>query len=141
MWKEELGIECKIAQQEWNVFLATRPAGTFEVARDGWIADYDDPLTFLEIFKSDNGNNDCHWKNAEFDALIDQAKAEADSAKRFEILHQAEDIWAEEMPGAPIYYYADTYLRSRTWKAIGIPRWAISSLCIAPRQQNKMLFC
>ena len=59
MWKEELGIECKIAQQEWNVFLATRPAGTFEVARDGWVADYDDPLTFLEIFKSDNGNNDC----------------------------------------------------------------------------------
>ena len=111
MWKEELGIECKIAQQEWNVFLATRPAGTFEVARDGWIADYNDPLTFLEIFKSDNGNNNCHWKNAEFDALIDQAKAEADSTKRFELLHQAEDLWAEEMPGAPIYYYADTYLK------------------------------
>ena len=47
------------------------------MARDGWIADYNDPLTFLEIFKSDNGNNNCPWKNAEFDALIDQAKAEA----------------------------------------------------------------
>lgn len=111
MWKEELGIECKIAQQEWNVFLATRPAGTFEVARDGWIADYDDPLTFLEIFKSDNGNNDCHWKNADFDKLIDQAKAEPDATKRFEILHQAEDIWADQMPGAPIFYYADTFMK------------------------------
>lgn len=114
MWKENLGIECKIAQQEWNVFLATRPAGTFEVARDGWIADYDDPLTFLEIFKSDNGNNDCHWKNADFDKLIDQAKAEPDAEKRFALLHEAENVWAENMPGAPIFYYADTFLKRDT---------------------------
>lgn len=111
MWKEELGIECKIAQQEWNVFLATRTAGTFEVARDGWIADYDDPLTFLEIFKSDNGNNNAHWKNADFDKLVDQAKAEADPTKRFDIMHQAENIWADQMPGAPVFYYADTYMK------------------------------
>ena len=64
MWKEELNIDCTLESQEWNTFLETRKDGNYSVARDGWLGDYNDPITFLDLFVSTSGNNNAQWKNS-----------------------------------------------------------------------------
>ena len=112
MWKTELGIDCTVVQQEWAVFLDTRPKGEFNVARDGWVPDYDDPSSFLDIFMSGNGNNDSHFYNDELDALMQQSKVEfsGDEPKRQELLHQVEDIVMDNWVMAPVFFYQDNAL-------------------------------
>ncbi|MBP7401003.1 MAG: peptide ABC transporter substrate-binding protein [Clostridia bacterium] len=112
MWKTELGIDCTLAEQEWGVFLNTRQNGEYEVARHGWLADYNDPISFLDMWVTGGGNNDAKWSNAEYDALIAGVKTGSDRAKRYTDMHAAEDILMEEMPIAPIYYYVDIFMKS-----------------------------
>lgn len=110
MWKTELGLPCTIAQQEWSVFSAARRKGDFTVARDGWVADYDDPTNFLEIFMGNSANNDTQWKDSTFDGLLAQIHSATDETKRFELMHKAEDRFMDQMPGIPLYFYTDNYL-------------------------------
>ena len=104
---KEIGIEVELSNQEWAVFLNTRQQGGYEVSRHGWIGDYVDPMTFLDMWVSTGGNNDCGFNSAEYDKLIADAKVESDAAKRTELMRQAEDILMDEMPTLPIYYYTN----------------------------------
>lgn len=115
-----IGIDMKISAEDWNVFLQDRKQGKFDVAREGWIADYNDPINMLEIFTIDSGNNDCQLgkgegsaapKWDEYDQLIKDCRSEADFAKRAEMLHQAEDILMDTWATVPIYYYNDIYMQ------------------------------
>ena len=101
----KLGVNVELANQEWKVFLNTRQEGQYQIARHGWSGDYVDPMTFLDLWVTGGGNNDAGYSNAKYDALVNQAKAEGDQAKRWELMRQAEDILMEEMPIVPIYYY------------------------------------
>ena len=101
----EIGINVELTNQEWAVFLNTRQQGGYEIARQGWIGDYSDPMTFLDLFVTDGGNNDSGYKNPEYDKLIAEAKVESDTDKRKELLREAEDMLMEDMPILPIYYY------------------------------------
>ncbi len=101
----EIGINLELTNQEWAVFLNTRQQGGYEIARQGWIGDYSDPMTFLDLFVTDGGNNDSGYKNPEYDKLIAEAKVESDTEKRKELLREAEDMLMEDMPILPIYYY------------------------------------
>jgi oligopeptide transport system substrate-binding protein len=110
-WKSELGIEVTLDNSEWQVYLEQLNAFDYQIGRMGWIADYNDAYTFLEMYNSaDNGNNDTGWENAEYTKLLKQSTTETDSAKRTEILKQAEAIMVEEMPVAPIYFYTNLYV-------------------------------
>lgn len=109
MWKKNLGIEVGLAGQEWKVFLKTRVQGDYDVARDGWTGDYIDPMTFLDMFTSNNPQNNPKWKNKAFDDLIAKAKNTNDQKVRMEALHQAEKILMDDMPIAPIYYYVQIW--------------------------------
>ncbi len=104
MWKTNLGIDVQLQSQEWKVFIATRNDKNYEVARDGWGADYVDPMTFLDIFQSTSGQNNTGYNNPEYDKVIAEARAEQDASKRFELLRQAEDMLMEDMPVIPLYY-------------------------------------
>ena len=104
MWAA-IGVNVELANQEWAVFQDSRKNGNFQIARHGWIGDYVDPMTFLDMWMTGLGNNDPKFSNEEYDSLITQAMAETDSVKRSEILRQAEDILMDEMPIIPIYYY------------------------------------
>lgn len=104
MWKTNLGIDVQLQSQEWKVFIATRNDKNYEVARDGWGADYVDPMTFLDIFQSKSGQNNSGYNNPEYDKIIAEARAEQDASKRFELLRQAEDMLMEDMPVIPLYY-------------------------------------
>ena len=101
----KIGINIELANQEWAVLLNTRQQGGYEIARQGWIGDYSDPMTFLDLFVTGGGNNDSGYSNPEYDALIAAAKVETDPDKRKEQLREAEDILMDDMPILPIYYY------------------------------------
>ncbi|AHM56013.1 oligopeptide-binding protein OppA [Peptoclostridium acidaminophilum DSM 3953] len=107
MWKQNLGINVELSNQEWQVFQDTITKGEYMIARDGWSADYADPMTFLDLFISNSGNNHPQWENAEFDALISSAKKESDQGKRFQMMHQAEEMMMADQIVMPVYYYTN----------------------------------
>ena len=117
---EEIGVNVELTNQEWAVFLNTRQQGDYQIARHGWIGDYIDPMTFLDLWVTDGGNNDCGFSNARYDELIAAAKVETDSAKRLEMLREAEDILMDEMPILPIYYYTTVTAANENVKGVRI---------------------
>ena len=111
MWKNVLGVEVTLNNQDWNVFLETRSKGDYSICRNGWIADYNDPVSFLDMFMTDNGNNDAHYSNAEYDAIMTKVLSDSDAAGRMELMHQAEDLLVgEDQAIAPLYYYSQPYM-------------------------------
>lgn len=111
----DLGITLTINKMEWSSFTPARRAGEYDVARNGWVMDYNDPSNMLDLFCSGNGNNDGKYSNPEFDAAIDASRV-ADSAEHFAQLHKAEDILMEDMGCLPIAYYNDYWLQSPALK-------------------------
>ena len=111
----DLGITLTINKMEWSSFTPARRAGEYDVARNGWVMDYNDPSNMLDLFCSGNGNNDGKYSNPDFDAAIDASKV-ADSAEHFAQLHKAEDILMEDMGCLPIAYYNDYWLQSSSLK-------------------------
>ena len=110
MWKTELGINIELHNQEWKAYLDTRKQKDFQILRAGWIGDYDDPNTFLELVTSHSGNNHSGWANPDYDALIEHASTTQSNEKRNAIFQQAEALLLEEMPIVPIYFYVRSLL-------------------------------
>ncbi len=109
MWAQ-IGVNVEIVSQEWNTFLNTRKNGEYQIARNGWLGDYNDPISFLDMWTTGGGNNDAQWSNAEYDQLISEIKSSSDQATRMEKMHQAEDLIFSEWMLCPIYYYTDIYM-------------------------------
>ena len=113
MWQTELGVTVNLSNQDWNVFLKSRKDGDFQIARNGWIADYNDPCSFLDMWYTGGGNNDAQYSNPEYDALIDAAKATSDQTERMADFHAAEDLLiGQDNVLAPIYFYTNPYMLS-----------------------------
>ncbi|MCI8326229.1 MAG: peptide ABC transporter substrate-binding protein [Lachnospiraceae bacterium] len=116
-----LGIDMKISSEDWNVFLENRKQGNFDVAREGWLLDYDDPINMLEIFTSKSGNNDCQFGKGDkeyapknwdkYDELVNSIRVETDPEKRIEMMHEAEDMLMDTWAAVPIYEYNDMYMK------------------------------
>ena len=113
----DLGITLTINKMEWSSFTPARRAGEYDVARNGWVMDYNDPSNMLDLFCSGNGNNDGKYSNPEFDAAIDASRV-ADVSEHFAQLHKAEDILMEDTGCLPIAYYNDYWLQSPSLKGI-----------------------
>jgi oligopeptide transport system substrate-binding protein len=116
MWKKNLNIDVSLQNQEWGVYLDNRTKLNYQVARAGWIGDYYDPMTFLDMWTSTSGNNDTGWKNKQFDEIISKAKKTADNVERFKLMHQAEDMIMNEQIVAPIYFYVEPKMVRNTLK-------------------------
>lgn len=112
MWKKNLNINITLYNQDWKAFLETEKNGDFQLARAGWIGDYVDPNTFLDMFVTDGGNNRTGWSNLEYDRLIQQAALTENTQQRFELFQQAEQILIDHSPIIPIYTYTAKYLIS-----------------------------
>lgn len=110
MWRKELGIEVEIENKEWTAYLAAMQEFDYDLASSGWIGDYLDPLTFLEMWTDGNGNNLTGWTNPKFEELLKQSHQEADPAKRYTILRDAETIMTAEAPVLLLAWYARNYL-------------------------------
>ena len=113
MWKQALGVQTELFNQEWKVYLTTRKAKQFEVLRAGWIGDYNDANTFLELLKGDVGTmNPAGYANAEYDALMRKAEKETDLKVRAGLMQKAESILLKDLPIIPIYHYTTQHLVS-----------------------------
>lgn len=137
----KIGIKMTMENQEWNTFLQTRKKGDYSIARNGWVADYNDPICFLDMWTSVSGNNDVQFgKGAHkdvkgysldltslgyttkvdngtwaetYDVLISTIKSCTDKVKRFKLMHIAEDMLMETGCICPLYYYTDLYMISQ----------------------------
>ena len=128
----QYGIDMTVATQEWGTFLNTRKDGDYSVARNGWLGDYNDPISFLDMWVSASGNNDVQlgkgdhaeyagfsydgqdgltWAES-YDQIIAAVKAEKDDEKRFELMHVAEDLLMSTGAICPIFYYTDIFMVS-----------------------------
>lgn len=135
-----IGFDINLENQEWNTFLNTRKNGDYAMARNGWLADYNDPISFLDMWTTVSGNNDIQlgkdahkdlamydldltdlgldlkveagtWAET-YDALIGLIKVEKDTDVRYEMMHRAEDLLMSTGTINPIYYYTDIYMLS-----------------------------
>ena len=106
MWNKNLGAETTIVNEEWKVFLQTRKTkDVTRVFRAGWIGDYDDANSFLELNRSTSGLNDSAYNSPEYDALLDRASVELDLDERRKIMLEAEELLLNDLPVIPIYSY------------------------------------
>lgn len=125
MWKENLGVEITLANQEWAVFQDTRTQGNFEIAREGWIGDYTDPLTFLGMFRDGSPMNHTQWASAEYDSLLEESMT-ATGQERFELLFEADKVLMDAAVVMPVYYYTDINMISNDvagWELNGKNTW------------------
>ena len=133
-----VGITMNLENQEWNTFLNTRKAGDFSIARNGWLCDYNDPISMLDMWITSSGNNDCQlgkgdhekmkaysldltdlgydtkvedgtWAET-YDVLIADIKSCTDPEVRYELMHRAEDMLMSTGVICPIYNYTDLYM-------------------------------
>lgn len=133
-----VGITMNLENQEWNTFLNTRKAGDYSVARNGWVADYNDPICFLDMWTSASGNNDVQFGKGDhaavkaysldltpygldtkvengtwaetYDVLISAIKSCTDNDNRYAMMHIAEDMLMDTGCIVPLYFYTDIYM-------------------------------
>ncbi|MBR6281786.1 MAG: peptide ABC transporter substrate-binding protein [Lachnospiraceae bacterium] len=133
-----VGINMQLENQEWNTFLETRKAGDYSIARNGWLADYNDPICFLDMWTTASGNNDVQFgKGAHqnvaaysldltdlgydtkvtdgtwaetYDVLISDIKTCTDTETRYALMHKAEDLLMQTGAICPLYFYTDIYM-------------------------------
>jgi oligopeptide transport system substrate-binding protein len=111
MWREVLGVDSELIDEEYRVFLDSRKdASRWDVARLSWVADYNDAGNFLDIFRSRSPNNDSGFTNGQFDLLLDEAAASPDPRYREGLLERAEALMLSEYPVIPVYFYTSKRL-------------------------------
>lgn len=106
MWKQALGVRTHLINEEWKVFLANRKLKKVtQIFRAGWISDYNDPYSFLELLYSQHGINDSGYDDPNYDALLKQSANSTDQNDRLDIMYQAEKKLLEDQPIMPIFSY------------------------------------
>ncbi|MGH7944312.1 MAG: peptide ABC transporter substrate-binding protein [Opitutaceae bacterium] len=110
MWRRDLGIEVRLHNQEFKTVLSERRAGRYQILLSDWVGDYLDPTTFLDLWRSDSGNNHTGWANSEYDALLFSAARTIEPAARAAQLQSAEALMLAAAPVIPIYYNTHVFL-------------------------------
>ena len=120
-WETVLGINITLENQEWATYTNGLGEHNFGVARLGWIADYNDPVTYLELMVTDQSNNYGVYSNPDYDALITKAKAQLPGEERDATLYEAEKVLFSEggFPVAPLYYYTQLYCKNANVDNVG----------------------
>ena len=114
MWKKNLGIEVSIEQSEWKTYLDKLTKLDYDIGTGGWIGDYPDPTTFLDMWKKGDGNNRTGWHSEEYEAILRDAEQTRDPKQRIKKLEKAEALFLSEMPIMPSYWYTQCYLLHHT---------------------------
>jgi oligopeptide transport system substrate-binding protein len=110
MWQVNLGAEVRLYSDEWKVHQNNRHLGKYALFWDGWIGDYPDPLTFLQLWQKASGNNYTFYSDPRYEALVAQAVVTGDPAERMRLYHDAEAIAGDASPNVPLYFYQSKHL-------------------------------
>lgn len=108
-WRQAFGLEVTVNPMPTKEGSANRQEGNYVMSMTGWGPDYNDPMTFLDLWVSTGGNNQTGYASAEYDKLIADAGVETDFAKRQELFYQAEKMIVEDLPVAPVYWRWSNY--------------------------------
>lgn len=108
---DQLGITMKINIQEWKTVTADRRSGNFDVARNGWVYDWDDPSNMINLLETGNGNNDGKYSSKEFDDLVRKARATVNVADHYKYLHEAEQVLLKDAAMVPVAYYNEIWMQ------------------------------
>ncbi|CAI1547931.1 Periplasmic oligopeptide-binding protein precursor [Serratia proteamaculans] len=122
MWKKNLGVEVTLQNQERKVVLDNINNGQYSVAFSRWLADYNDPSTFLNVFRSTSSENSAKYANQNYDRVLHQATAAQTPQQVQQYFQQAEDLLSAETPVAPVYYEANATLVKPYVKGIDFTR-------------------
>lgn len=122
MWKKNLGAEVILQNQERKVVLDNINNGQYSAAFSRWLADYNDPSTFLNVFRSTSSENSAKYANEHYDRLLHQATAAQSPEHVQQAFQQAEDVLAVDTPVAPVYYEANATLVKPYVKGIDFTR-------------------
>lgn len=133
MWQRELGVKISIEPFEQKTWLQNQQSMAHTLSTASWYGDFADPVTFLAILTSGNGNNWTGWSNREYDALLDRAANTADPRARFETLQKAEALMLESAPIVPLFHRAKNYLihpAVKNWEPspLGLHRYQLIQL-------------
>lgn len=118
MYKKNLGVEVKLENKEWNVFLAEQRARQLQFSRSTIPADYGDPINYLELFVTDHPGNRINYSNKDYDALVEKIRNTADEKERFALMHEAEAMFMNDMPLVPIYFNTKVFMDQPNIKGI-----------------------
>lgn len=111
MWREQLGLsQVTIASQEFGTYIDSTSTLKYDVAWSSWIGDWLDPSTFLLVFAGESGNNRTGWRDATYDALLDESARQLDPAARLAVLRRAEERLLDALPIAPLHQRANVNL-------------------------------
>jgi oligopeptide transport system substrate-binding protein len=112
MWEQDLGVAVSLKNEDFNSYVATRTSRDYDIIRASWIADYPTQFSFLEILKSDSGNNHAQWKSEDYDKKIAAAMQSSNDAERNKLCHEAELLVLQDAAVTPIYHLSNTRLIS-----------------------------
>lgn len=119
MWKTELNIDIRLQNRDWKVYLDMENTGDFEISRGGWIGDYVDPNTFLDMWVSGSGLNRTGWSDPRYDELILKTAPEAKTREeRYAAFYEAESLMMAEVPFIPIYTYSSHHFKHPSLKGV-----------------------
>jgi oligopeptide transport system substrate-binding protein len=110
MWRRELGVQVQIYNQELKGTLEARRTGNYDMLLSSWIADYEDPSAFLDIWRGDDADNFTGWSSAAYDTLLFSAARAAGTEARAALFEKAERLLLEEAPVIPLYHYTHAFL-------------------------------
>ncbi len=112
MWNKELNINVRLQNKDWKVYLDDESTGNYDISRGGWIADYVDPNSFLDMWVSGSGLNRTRWANSRYDELVLEIAPQAKTREqRYAAFAEAERMILEDMPFIPIYTYASHHFK------------------------------
>ncbi|WP_019132730.1 peptide ABC transporter substrate-binding protein [Peptoniphilus obesi] len=121
MWKQTLGVDVQLENVDFNVKLAREKAHDFDISRAGWVGDYSDPMTMMDLFVTGGSFNDSGYSNPKYDELIKTAIQSPDQKVRMDSMKEAEKILMEDMPIVPLYFYTQPYFVNENVKGIYKP--------------------
>lgn len=107
MWKQKLGVNVKLTNQEWQTYINSRNSGDFDVIRASWVGDYNEASTFLSLLTSTHSGNIARFQSADYDRVVNDASMKTDAAARNALYNQAENLLLDAAPIAPIYQYTN----------------------------------
>ena len=110
MWKQTLGVEVSIEQFEWKTYLDKVQNSDYDLCIGGWVADYPDVSTFLDMWVKGGGNNRTNWYNEEYEALLKVGAQSSNPSQRIRTLEKAEEQLLKDMPIIPLYWASTNYL-------------------------------
>ena len=140
MWREHLGVEVEIENKEWTAYIVATQNKEYDIAAGGWIGDYIDPLTFLEMWTPDNGNNNTGWDSKPFAETLEKSFEVTDSAARYELLKKAEGMLLEDSPIAPIAWWGKNYLIDpsvKGWEPLLLDNHPFTSVKLVPQNKSR----